>query len=89
MKTLNKINYTIEDSFYDYDEHAYYNDIDISSRGVEYISHEESLQIINELGYQDYEPQIIYMANLSDREKEMADEMSSLQDYMLTREDKQ
>ena len=89
MKTINKINYAIEDSFQSYDEYAYYNNIDIESKGNEYISHEESLKIIADLGYDDYEPQVIYLANLSDRETGMGDEMSGLQDYMLTREDKQ
>ena len=89
MKTLNKINYTIEDSFIPYDEYAYYNNIDIVSKGVDYISHEESLSIISELGYNDYEPQFNEM--LSKRKVDEIDsyEQSFLQEYMTTKEDKQ
>lgn len=86
---MRNINFTIEDSYYEYDEYAYYNNIDISSKGVEYISHEESLEIINELGYNDYEPQ--FNEYLSKRKVDEIDsyEQSDLQDYMTTREDKQ
>ena len=86
---MRNINFTIEDSFYDYDEYAYYNNIDISSKGVEYISHEESLSIIDELGYDDYESQ--YNEYLSKRKVDEIDsyEQTDLQEYITTREDKQ
>ena len=86
---LKSINNTIEDSYKSYDELAYDNNIDISSRGVQVISSEEANSIINELGYDDYEPQTIHLANLSNRETGMGDEKSDLHDYMSTKEDKQ